>query len=463
LIEFEFDDFAQEEIRRLEQLRLAVEEDRVEALLRLGRHADVVGRLESLVGAHPLRERLRGQWMVALYRSGRQADALDAYRDGRRLLADELGLDPAPELQRLERAILGQDEALDAPARPELSRPPPSDVPATSARRRRPLLLLGALLPLAALLGIGAYALVRDREHTAASLPDTPPALVGIDARTNRIVAAVPLGSRPAAVAASPAALWVGDAADGTVTQIDPRSRRVVRTIGIGAPAIDLATDARNLWVATGGFGVVVRIDTGIGAVADRFELGDPADPVVPAVSSIGVSNHRVWVGAFNGIALLDPRTGEITRRVDLGHAPALQLATGGGAVWATLLTRRAKRVDARSMKETAEFYTGTFAFAIARDSSAVWLAGAYGGQLWKFDPVTGATLLTARAGGGADGIALGAGSVWISSSVDHAIVRVDPATGVVLATIPIRGEPEDLLVRDGIVWVTVQTPRGPG
>ena len=117
LPEFAFDDFARDEIERLEELRLGATEDRIESLLRLGRHGELVGRLGSLVAAHPLRERLRGQWMLALYRSGRQADALQAYRDGRRLLASELGLEPGPELQRLEHAILAQDPELEAPWR----------------------------------------------------------------------------------------------------------------------------------------------------------------------------------------------------------------------------------------------------------------------------------------------------------------------------------------------------------
>jgi DNA-binding SARP family transcriptional activator len=104
------------EVARLTELRLAAVEDRVEADLALGRHAAVVGELEALVAEHPLRERLRGQLMRALYRSGRQAEALEAYRRTRRLLGEELGLDPGPELRRLEAAVLAQDAGLDPPA-----------------------------------------------------------------------------------------------------------------------------------------------------------------------------------------------------------------------------------------------------------------------------------------------------------------------------------------------------------
>jgi DNA-binding SARP family transcriptional activator/DNA-binding beta-propeller fold protein YncE len=457
LVEFAFDEFAADEIRRLEQLRLSAQEDRFEALLALGRHAEVVGQLEALVAANPLREHLRGQWILALYRSGRQADALEAYRDGRRRLSDELGLDPAPELQRLERAILAQDAALDAPARPSRTPTPPDRVaplPRTRARRRR---LAAAGLLLAALLAIAAFAIVRARDGPPASPRVVAPALVGVDARTNRIVASIRLGSRPVSIVTGEDGLWGGDAQDGTVRRVDPASGEVTGTVGIGAPAIDLALDDRSVWVATGGFGTVVRIDRRLGRVADRIELGDPEDPVVPAASSVGVSGGRVFVGTFNGLAVIDPSAGRITRKIDLGNAPALQIAVGGGAVWSTLVTRRAKRVDARSGKETAGFYAGSFALAMALDRSSLWIAGADAGQLWKLDPVTGATQLTARAGHGTDAIALGAGSLWLAGWIDHTLTRVDSASGDVLATIPIDGQPVDLAVRDGIVWVVVQ------
>jgi DNA-binding SARP family transcriptional activator len=104
--------FAQAEIRRLEELRVAALELRIEADLAHGRHAELVGELELLVRDHPLRERLRAALMRALYAAGRQADALRVYRDTRSLLVDELGIEPSPALQELEKSILRQDPAL---------------------------------------------------------------------------------------------------------------------------------------------------------------------------------------------------------------------------------------------------------------------------------------------------------------------------------------------------------------
>jgi DNA-binding SARP family transcriptional activator len=105
--------FAQADIARLEDLRVACLEERIDRDLSDGRHAEIAGELEVLVAEHPLRERLRGQLMLALYRSGRQAEALDAYQDARRALVDELGIEPGRELRELHQRILNQDPALD--------------------------------------------------------------------------------------------------------------------------------------------------------------------------------------------------------------------------------------------------------------------------------------------------------------------------------------------------------------
>jgi DNA-binding SARP family transcriptional activator len=108
--------FARADAARFEELRCAATEDRIDAELALGRHADVVAELEALVAQNPLRERLRGQLMLALYRSGRQAEALQVYQQTRDVLVEELGLEPGPALQRLEKAVLVQDPTLELAA-----------------------------------------------------------------------------------------------------------------------------------------------------------------------------------------------------------------------------------------------------------------------------------------------------------------------------------------------------------
>ena len=136
LVDFAYEPFAQAEIARLEELRLQAEEERIEAELALGRGAELVAELETLVATAPLRERRRAQHMLALYRSGRQADALSAYQEARLAFVEELGIEPGPDLRELERRILEQDEGLLAA---ESSSPAYARVPQNGDRRgRRP-------------------------------------------------------------------------------------------------------------------------------------------------------------------------------------------------------------------------------------------------------------------------------------------------------------------------------------
>ena len=132
LADFTYEPFAEPAILQLGELHITALESRIDADLALGQHSDLVGELHSLVTEHPLRERLRGQLMIALYRSGRQAEALETYRDGRATLLEELGIDPSPELQDLERAILRQDSSLETPKQSpfEAVSMPPSPLPA---------------------------------------------------------------------------------------------------------------------------------------------------------------------------------------------------------------------------------------------------------------------------------------------------------------------------------------------
>ena len=140
LSEFAYARFAQGEVARLEERRLTVTEERIEAELALGRHADLVAELDVLASANPLRERLQAQRLLALYRAGRQADALARYRDLRSLLRDAHGLEPGTALRDLERAILLHDPALDPPAprtaEPVRAMPEPEPALERSADRR---------------------------------------------------------------------------------------------------------------------------------------------------------------------------------------------------------------------------------------------------------------------------------------------------------------------------------------
>src|SRR5919109_2626154 len=165
LSEFAYQRFATSDIARLEELRLACIEQRVEQDLEAGRHAALVGELEGLVREHPLRERLRAQLILALYRSGRQAEALETYRETRRVLVEELGIEPSPELKELERAILRQDPALASAVVPPEPKPRHRDPPPSRSRWPRSPLLVGAAAPLF-LAGVALAILATPRSAT---------------------------------------------------------------------------------------------------------------------------------------------------------------------------------------------------------------------------------------------------------------------------------------------------------
>ena len=150
LADLEYEPFAQPEIARLREARLAALEQRIDADLAAGRHAALVGELEALVSEHPLRERLWAQLMLALYRSSRQAEALEAYRAARRSLSEELGLEPGTELKQLEQAILTHDPELDL-AQPSAA---PRRTPAPAAPERSVLVVPDDLEDLPRLLRI---------------------------------------------------------------------------------------------------------------------------------------------------------------------------------------------------------------------------------------------------------------------------------------------------------------------
>jgi DNA-binding SARP family transcriptional activator len=199
LADFAYESFAQAAIARLEEIRLSALELRIEADLALARHDELVGELEALVVEHPLRERFRTQLMTALYRSGRQAEALQAYQDARRALVDGLGIEPSAALQELERAILRQDPDLEAPAptrfreaaersillafTDETDADALLDVAEPLARQLPRVLVLARLVPNAAELG-GAAAWLEERRSALLAR--------GIAARTASFTATAP-------------------------------------------------------------------------------------------------------------------------------------------------------------------------------------------------------------------------------------------------------------------------------
>ena len=402
--------------RRLEELRLGALEARVEADLALGRHAELVPELESLVRRHRLRERLRGQLMLALYRCGRQADALEVYRSGRRLLNDELGLEPDDELQRLERSILNHDPSLDSPV---VRRPP-------VAQRRR------------------------------SEAPVRPDSVAVIDPRRSRVVGHVLVGRRPVALATGHGSVWVANADDGTVSRIDPDRLEVVRTIGIGAPAIDLAVAADAVWVANGSDGTVSRIDPGADAVVETIDLRGSSDLAWNTTYAVDADDDAVWIGVgTHHVLRIDPATSEPLATIDVGHVP-VGVALGEEELWVVTTAERALRVEPHSNTATTEVPIG-HPVALTTGEQAVWVSDSLG-QVWRINPDTATVSQTTPVGRGLVGLCTTDGAVWAANNADGTVVRIDAQGGQVAGIVPVGHAPTDVVPWDGNVWVSIQS-----
>jgi DNA-binding SARP family transcriptional activator len=415
--------FARAARARLEEQRLTALEQRLDADLELGRHGELVYELEGLVREHPLRERLHGQLMVALYRCGRQADALEVYRTVRRLLDEELGLKPDDELQRLERAILNHDPSLESPVVAGVKRP-------SVAKRRRAL------------------------SHTEAPVP--PDSVAVIDLQRSRVVRHVLVGRRPVALAIGHGSVWVANADDGTVSRIDRDRHELIRTIGIGAPAIDLAVATDAVWVANGSAGTVSRIDPSADAVVETIDLRGSSELVWNPTWAVDADDDSVWIAVGpHHVFRIDPTTNEPSAIIDVGHVP-VGLALGQEAVWVVTTAERALRIEPHTNTATAEVPI-EYPVALTAGKQAVWVSDTRG-QIWRINPDTGTVTQTTPVGGGLVGLCATDGVVFAANNADGTVVQIDPRDGRVVGLIPVGHAPTDVASWDGNVWVSIQS-----
>ena len=421
----------------LDELRLAALEERIAAELELGRDGALVSELEQLVAEQPLRERLRGQLMLALYRAGRQADALAVYRQARSDLVEQLGLEPGEELQRLEQAILRHDPALDPHARRFPDREADGDgavaaAPARLRHRRRAFILLG-LGVVAAAVALGLELVLRGGTPTSVA----PYSVAVINASSGRLLAAIRVGSRPVAVAAGAGAVWVANADDGTVSRIDPTTRKVVQTIGTGTPAADIAVGAGAVWLAGGLEGRLIRIDPATNAVVDTIDLSGPDRLAPTGAFAVVTGGGAVWVASGDGSVLkIDPATDAVVARTEQGPTP-VDLAFDTGNVWVVNIGGHVLRIDSGTGEVTGTLAAAPNARAIAVGAGGTWVTDAPPdgrGLVWRIDPATvtisgGATkLLHAPAG-----IATGGGVVWVAGGVAGTMIEIAPGSGDVI------------------------------
>ena len=436
LADFTYEPFAQQEVARLEELRLIALEQRVDADLALGRHAQVVGELEALVRGHPLRERVRGQLMLALYRCGRQAEALAVYRDGRRLMSEELGLEPGPALRELEGKILAHDPELAAPAaqrrrartRAEEPRRPTATPTPRGSRRAAALVVIAAAAILAA---AAAFVVLRDdggsAVRRAVALDLTKDSLVGLSSSAHGPDFVLPLPGRPTALATARGRVFIATVDPPALTVVDGRTR-AMRTIPLAMTPGAVAAEGDRVWVLDRRRGLVLAFHAGYSRVARRV--------------------------IYRRAASTSIDTGRSTRS-------STALAAGAGAVWLTDGSSHLRRIDPRTGAMSA-IRAGRPLDGVTTGNGAVWAFSARRSSVVRVDPRTSEVTtipIAARSGSDAPfpiGIVTTPGTVWVLNGNTATVSRIDARLGGVVGTVAVGMDrlPRAIAASGGTVWI---------
>jgi YVTN family beta-propeller protein len=446
LEEFTYEPFAHAEIARLDEARLAALEDRIDAELRTGGGADLVPELERLVTEHPLRERLLAGLMLALYRAGRQAYSLAAYRAARQRLTEELGLEPGPELRELERRILEHDPTLAA-ARVAVRAAGPR------ARRTRLAvvsLALGAVLAAAFLSSSGAA-------HRGPPMLAGSNGIVAVNAASDRLMSATQLSGTPGAVSAGSGSVWAADPGGGEVSRIDPGSGVVVDQVLVGGEPGSIVVGGGAIWVASTVGPTVTRIDPTTEAVTQTISLPG-ANPC-----AIAYGNGRLWVAdsVEHELFEIDPMTGSLQQTLSLDVQPSA-VAIAGGTVWvAGYSNATVEKLDPISGRVIARVRVGDGPAALALQDGSLWVANSMDATVSRIDPATLAVTATITVGSGPTALAAGSGSVWVANQYSGTVSRIDPRHDRVAANIRVGGSPTSLTISGRRLWVGVAANSG--
>jgi len=447
LTDFRYASFAQHEARRLEEVQRGLVADEIDE--RLGAGEAPIPELEALVAREPLWERPRGQLMHALYLAGRQAEALEVYRETRELLTEQLGIEPGPELQRLERAILVQD--------PELGVPRPARC---VVHRRRPALLivLGIVVVLAA---VAAALTLAIRSGSASALPYEPNSAVRVDGDGGRVDATMPVAGTPGAVAVAAGRVWVGSST-GVVSALDVTSLRAQGAVTLRGAPEQLVPGGGSVWAIAGR--VISRIDPSYDTVrGPRIVLPSQSAGQVRAAPAPG---GGIWV--VDGTRLLRRYDGTArlvsTTRTRL---PLTDVASLGTDVWALSSDKAALlELSAATGRALGEIrlelrpgYAAPLPFAVAAGDGAIWVLTGNSPSVIRVDPRIGRVMNTIALGIGSVPLALTVDhhGVWVADSGDGTIARIDPSTNA-LRRIVVGGAPVAVAAGGGShVWATVQ------
>ena len=449
--------FARGAARRLNDQHLLALERRIESDLRLGRAQDLVPELEALAASHPYHEPFHRQLMLALYRSGRQSEALAAFRRARGLLAGELGIEPGPDLRRMEQAILRQDPELEQPppAHPQLPGPldraPPSGPPGPAAAsgrwRSRRWALIAAGLALAVAVAVAAGVPLALRAAAGASVPANG---IGVlSASGTSVTSTLAMPSALASLAVGGGSVWATSPEGNAVYRIDPATRAITQAIGVGAGADGIAYDGDDVWVANAADGTVSRIDGSAGQVVQTIGAGSEPTEVAAGLGAVWVTDP---VGST--VSRIDPSSGRLTQTIGLTSAP-YAIALGAGSVWVTSpADDSVTRIDPVAGQPVQTIAVGAGPDAIAFGFGSVWVANGLDSTVSRINPSTGTVTQTITVGNGPSALAVAAAGVWVADAAAGTVVRIDPATGRAVSSLHVGDPPLAVAVVGGAPWV---------
>jgi ABC-type transport system substrate-binding protein/DNA-binding SARP family transcriptional activator/DNA-binding beta-propeller fold protein YncE len=460
LADLEFERFARIDIARLDELWLEACEQRIDAELAIGRHSMLIAELEALVAEHPLREGPRAQLMLALYRSGRQADALEAYRAGRSLLSAELALEPSPALRELEQSILRQEPALELRSRASATlatedrppREPPIDqglqLNGHGGRAPPRARTRAAVWPVVVFVAAAAaFVLMALESRASRGLTATANSVGVIDASSGMLRAVVPAGGTPGGIAAGAGAVWETDTADDLLLEINPASRTVER-IPVGRGPTGVAVGDGEVWV-------VNQLDRTVSEINPRALTTVGSFPVGNGATAVAFGDGSVWVAntVDDTVLRINPATGRETT-VPLAGRPA-GIAVGPGGVWVTdQSSGQLLLIDTHSNQVTQAQEIGGAPAGIAVGGGSVWVANTPDGTVSRFDPGSG-TVTTINVGRAPIGVAYGAGAAWAADSLDGTVARIDPHSNAE-RLVRVGGAPTAVAGIDSGLWITV-------
>jgi DNA-binding SARP family transcriptional activator/ABC-type transport system substrate-binding protein/streptogramin lyase len=430
LAEIADEPFARAETSRMRERRLAALQARIDADLALGREATVVGELESLVDANPFRERFRAQLMLALYRAGRQGEALAVYAKTRALLIDELGIEPGEELRELQRRILAQDSGLLGPTRvawQTVAGPGQAEIQRPGKRwqtRRRMLLAYaaGLLAVVAALSGV----LAPGSRKTATAGPGMaqPGSVALIDTGTGRLTGDVAAGPSVGFVRSGLGSVWEMEDS-GVLLEIDPRTHHVTRSIAVGVAPGDVAVGERSVWITDRNSQTLLRVDPQYGDITRiRLPASGLAEP--GAGGGVAVGAGSVWVAqGLSRITRISPASGRVES--SLAVADASYVTFGDGALWvANSDLGTLTKVDPSTGTVVATTRIGIWICCVAVAGGYVWAANNTG--IWKLS-LAGRILGTISTPSPTANFAFGDGALWVANDAAGTVMRIDPST----------------------------------